>query len=180
MFTALRAAVCVVALSMLAFADEPPTPSSKMIRFRGTDIELNYPENWQASENSGFVYLTPPSGFAEGLIAYGMLIGTYEPDAGATLEDATDEVIAQYRKWNQNIAMVQYVGRTRIDGLDATVFNLLNESPAPEHGMETDTIVTVVRPNGLVTYFVSIAPDRDLQNYKPAFRKVLDSVRFLS
>jgi hypothetical protein len=180
MFTAVKAVVCVVALSMLAFADEPPTPSSRMLHFRGTDIELNYPENWQALENSGFVYLTPPGAFAEGVISHGMLIGTFVPDESVTLDDATDQVIDQYRQWNQSISMVRYTGRTQIDGLDATVFDLLNESTAPAHGMETDTIVTVVRPNGLVTYFVSIVPESDRQNYKPAFRKVLESVRFLN
>ena len=180
MFTALKAAVCVVALSMLGFADAPPKPSSNLILFRGTDIELKYPENWQASENSGFVYLTPPGAFAEGVIAYGMLIGTFEPDESVTLEDATDQVIAQYRQWNQSISMVQYAGRTRIDGLEATVFTLMNESTAPAHGVEMDRLVTVLRPNGLVTYFVAIAPDLDLNNYRPAFNRVLGSVRFLS
>jgi hypothetical protein len=181
MFTALKAAVCAVAFSMLVFADEPPTPSSNMLHFRGTDIELNYPENWQASENSGFVYLTPPGGFTDGGdIAYGMLIGTFEPDESLTLEDATDQIIAQYRLWNQNITMVRYAGRTRINGVDATVFDLLNESPAFANGMETDKLITVLRPDGVVTYFVAIAPDLDLQNYNPAFNRVLGSVRFRS
>jgi hypothetical protein len=180
MFTALRVAVCLAAISMFAFADEPPTPSSNVLHFRGTEIELNYPENWQAAENSGFVYLTAPGGFVDGLIAHGMLIGTFDPDGPITLADASDEVINQYRRWNQNISMVRYHGETRIAGLEATVFDMMNESPAPAHGMETDQIVTVVRPNGLVTYFVTIVPQRDLKDYKPAFDRILSSIRFLS
>lgn len=185
----LKAAILLLALLLLAFAvwagpidnlNEPPTPSANMVLYRGPDMELRYPGNWLVGENTGFTYVKPVGGFVDGLLAYGMMIGTFDPLENVTLEDAADQVVAQYRLWNQNISMVRYAGKTRISGLDAMAFDLLNESPTPPHGMETDRLVVVLRPNGLVTFFAAVAPDSDLKTYNPAFNRILSSVRFLS
>ena len=185
----IKAAILLLALLLLAFAvlagpvddlDEPTAPSANMALYRGADIELRYPENWLVGENSGFTYVNPVGGFVDGLLAYGMMIGTFDPQYDVTLEDAADQVVAQYRLWNQNISMVRYAGTTRVNGLDAMVFDLLNVSPTPAHGMETDTLVVVLRPNGLVTYFAAVTPEADSRDYKPAFKRILASVHFLS
>jgi hypothetical protein len=52
---------------------------------------------------------------------------------------------------------------------------LSNDSPAG--GQETDWIITVVRPEGLV-YFVCTAPQGEYSNYDKTFGNILDSVRF--
>jgi len=158
-------------------ADWPPTPSVTMAPYQGIDIALRYPENWSVGESFGFIYLTPEYAFVNALLAYGMIIGTFDPQVETTLADATDQVIAQFREWNQNVSMVQYKEPTRVDGHDATVVELTNTSPAG--GMETDLLVVVLRPNGLVTYFVGVVPDRDSRDYGPAFDRILTSVRFL-
>jgi hypothetical protein len=45
-------------------------------------------------------------------------------------------------------------------------------------GRETDRLVTVLRPNGLLYYFIGVAPDRDFNRYEPVFRDMIASVRF--
>jgi hypothetical protein len=94
-----------------------------------------------------------------------------------TLSNATDQVVAQFRAWNQNIGMVLHRENTRIDGIDATVVDMTNESQTGL--MQTNWVITVLRPNGLVTYFVGIAPQIDFSNFRPAFDQILASVRFL-
>ena len=163
---------CAVALR----ADWPPLPSTVMVPYRGIDIEFRYPANWNVGVGGEFIYVTPSGGFPESLLAYGMMIGRFVPPPESTLEDVTDQVVEQFKEWNQNVGMVRYMGKTNIAGADATVVDLMNTSSAG--GMETDWLVTVLRPNGLVTYFVAVAPERDFKDYRPTFDKILASVRF--
>jgi hypothetical protein len=53
---------------------------------------------------------------------------------------------------------------------------LTNDSPAG--GRETDWLVTVLRPNGLLYYFVGVAPERDFSRYRTTFEQMIGSVRF--
>ena len=57
------------------------------------------------------------------------------------------------------------------------VLELANDSPIG--GTETDRLVTVLRPNGLLRYFVGVAPQREFRNYQPTFDRIVASVRFL-
>jgi hypothetical protein len=52
---------------------------------------------------------------------------------------------------------------------------LSNDSPAG--GQETDWVVAVLRPEGIV-YFVCVAPQSAYANYDKTFSSILDSVRF--
>ena len=166
--------LCVVALH----ADWPPPPSTRMLPYRGLDIELRFPENWSVGQNAGFLYVTPTDAFVDGLLAYGMMIGTFDPQSETNLADATNQVVAQFREWNQNVSMVRYTGQTYIDGFEAIAVDMMNTSPAG--GMETDLLVVVLRPNGLVTYFAGVVPERDIRDYRTAFDSILASVRFVS
>lgn len=163
-----------------AWADEPAT---KTLLYRGRDIQLQYPENWSAVENGDFIYIAPDTGFVDGLLTYGMMIATFNPQSPGTREpnitvsDATALVVAQFRKWNQNIGMVLHRGTMRIDGIDATIVDLTNESPTGV--MQTDLLITLVRPDGLVTYFVGIAPQIEFRSFRSAFERVLASIRFI-
>ena len=173
----------------------PASQSTRMILYRGRDLQLRYPETWSAAENGDFIYIAPADGFLDGSLVYGIMIGTFDPQSGGdtyawtpfsppaardyklTLSDATNQVVAQYRTWNQNIGMVVDRGKTSIDGIEATAVDMTNESPTGV--MQTNWLVTVVRPNGLVTYFVGIAPQFDFSDFRPAFDEILASVRFI-
>jgi hypothetical protein len=52
---------------------------------------------------------------------------------------------------------------------------LSNDSPGG--GLETDWLITVARPEGLV-YFVCTAPQQDFDHYHGTFKAILDSVQF--
>ena len=57
------------------------------------------------------------------------------------------------------------------------VLELSNESPIG--GTERDWLVTVLRPNGMLRYFVGVAPQSEYSRYQPAFDRIVSSVRFL-
>ena len=65
----------------------------------------------------------------------------------------------------------------RVDGSPAMALELTNDSPLG--GTETDWLVTVLRPNGLLRYFVGVAPQRVFNRYQPAFDSIVASVRFM-
>ena len=63
----------------------------------------------------------------------------------------------------------------RLDGERGLSTYLSNDSPAT--GRETDWLVTVLRPEGLI-YFVCVAPEREYDEYDRTFETMLNSVRF--
>ena len=172
----------------------PTQPSSKMAVFRGRDLELQYPENWRVSEGSDSILIFPDNGFVSSNLAYGMTIGTFDPQSrgyfggnsftppdtridNSTLANATDQLIEFLRQTNPNIRMVRTLGRIRVDGAEAMVVNFTNDSPVG--GNETDWMVTVLGPNGLLRYFLGVAPELDFRSYRPVFERIVASVRFL-
>jgi hypothetical protein len=159
----------------------PAQPSSRTAVFRGRDLEFQYPENWRASEGSDSILIVPDNGFVSSNLAYGMTIGTFTPPDtridNTTLANATDQLIEYLRQSNPNIRMVRTVGRIRVDGAEAMVVDFTNDSPVG--GNETDWMVTVLGPNGLLRYFLGVAPELDFRSYRPVFERIVASVRFL-
>jgi hypothetical protein len=45
-------------------------------------------------------------------------------------------------------------------------------------GRETDKLVTVLRPDGLLYYFIGVAPEREFNRYESVFDDMIASVRF--
>ena len=76
---------------------------------------------------------------------------------------------------NPNMKVVRQAVRVRLNNQPALSTYLNNDSPAG--GQETDWIITVVRPEGLV-FFVCTAPQAEYSNYDKTFGSILDSVRF--
>jgi beta-barrel assembly-enhancing protease len=171
----------------------PAQPSSRLAVFRGRDLEFQYPENWRVSEGSDSILIVPENGFVSSDLAYGMTIATFDPQNrgyfggnsftppgtridNTTLANATDQLIEYLRQSNPNIRMVRTVGRIRVDGAEAMVVDFTNDSPVG--GNETDWMVTVLRPNGLLRYFLGVAPELDFRSYRPVFERIVASVRF--
>ena len=65
--------------------------------------------------------------------------------------------------------------RVKLNEQPAMSTYLLNDSPGG--GKETDWIITVARPEGMV-YFVCTAPQAEFETYHRACGAALDSVRF--
>jgi hypothetical protein len=65
--------------------------------------------------------------------------------------------------------------RVRLNNKPGLSTYLSNDSPAG--GSETDWVLTVMRPDGVLT-FVCVAPQKSYSNYDKTFSSILDSVRF--
>jgi beta-barrel assembly-enhancing protease len=158
----------------------PPSPSGSMVDYQGNVFAIRYPENWKKYEDSSGVTFAPDGGILEGNggLAYGM-IASVNPvqidvnDANA-LESATSELIKNLEKTNPGLRVSRGAERVKLNGEAGLSTYLSNESPVG--GQESDWLVTVLRPQGLVS-FLCVAPSDAFPDYEKVFTAMLDSVR---
>jgi hypothetical protein len=166
--------------------------------FENSVLRIEHPDNWQAYGQGDIAATISPDkgmvvdGRGNQALAYGVIVNMYEPRtdsnyqkqlqsegygqaSGLSLEDATNRLIEELRRSNQGMRVIRSPEGIRVDGVRALSTDLSNESPLG--GRETDWLITVPRPEGLL-FFVFVAPDGDFQSYNHTFRVMLDSVRF--
>jgi Zn-dependent protease with chaperone function len=162
---------------------KPAPPSSNMSTYQATGYSLKYPDNWKKYGEQDNLAFAPDGGVGNdssghGALAYGISVGTQKvQDASApnALDAATQQLIDGLKQSNPNMKVVRQAVRVRLNNQPALSTYLTNDSPAG--GQETDWIITVVRPEGLV-FFVCTAPQAEYSNYDKTFGSILDSVRF--
>jgi len=177
---------------------QPEWPSNRSTRFENTVLRMDHPENWQAyGQGDATFTIAPDTGLVDDgrgsqALAYGVVVNIYEPrftrndrqqlqprgygqSSEMSLEEATDRLIEDLRLSNQGMRIIRSPEDIRVNGERALSTDLSNDSPLG--GRETNWLVTVPRPEGLL-FFVFVAPDRDFQSYNHTFRIMLDSVRF--
>jgi beta-barrel assembly-enhancing protease len=168
-------------------------PSTRMVSYQGRDFSIRYPSNWRVSERDDVVTIAPSNAWSSDELIYGLRIAAFEPQNSfygrnsfnapgsnstvdrTTLRQATDELLDYLRESNPNMRVVRTESRGVVDGQSSITMEISNDTAA---GRETDRLVTVLRPNGLLYYFIGVAPDRDFNRYEPAFRDMIASVRF--
>lgn len=162
----------------------PDRPSSRMQNYSNNVLSLRYPDNWRVANQGDSFTLAPDGGIApnngNAALAYGVIMAVFEPQdnngrTAVRLEDATDELIAGLQRSNTNMRVTRERGSIRIGGAQGMSTTLSNESPIG--GRETDWLVTVQRPEGLV-YLVFVAPEREYSTYQRAFEDIVSSIRF--
>ena len=123
--------------------------------------------------------IAPDGGVINNALAYGMMISVFEPDyhgqGRITLEDATDQLLSDLRRSNTNMRITRSHERIRVAGGQGYFTEATNESPAG--GRELDWIITTMSPDGMLYYFVGVAPQNEFNTYGRAFEDIIDSVR---
>lgn len=169
-------------------------PSARMVSYQGRDFSMRYPSNWRVSERNDVVTIAPSNGNTSDELIYGMRIATFEPQNSffrrnsfnapdsrstsdrTTLSEATDELLDYLRQSNPNMRIVRTDSRGQVDGQPSMTMEIANDMAAG--GRETDRLVTVLRPNGLLYYFIGVAPEREFNRYESLFEDMIASVRF--
>ena len=171
---------------VVAGGGPPPPPSPNFATYQAKAYTLKYPDNWKTFTDSetGEATFSPDggviqgrsgqSGLAYGLIA-GMVAGQGDNGDSNALANGTKKLISNLQQSNPNMKVTRQSAGVRLNGQPGLSTYLSNNSPAG--GLETDWIITVQRPEGLV-YFVCVAPAVAYSNYDRAFATILDSVRF--
>ena len=162
---------------------KPARPSGNYSTYQATGYTLKYPDNWKKYGDQDNIAFAPDGGVGNdgsghGALAYGISVGTspiQNADAGNALDTATQQLIDGLKQSNPGMKIVRQSARVRLNNLPALSTYLSNDSPVG--GTETDWIITVVRPEGLI-YFVCTAPQAEYSDYDKTFGNILDSVRF--
>jgi beta-barrel assembly-enhancing protease len=173
-------------------------PSGRFVGAENALLRMTHPDNWQVHGQGDAMTITPRDGLVgdgqgNQALAYGVIVSFYEPrrdDYGRSLQgggygqspasttrldQSTDQLVQELRLSNRNMRVIRYREETRVDGDRALSTYLSNDSPIG--GRETDWLVTVERPDGLL-FLVFTAPERDFQRYEGTFHQMLRSVRF--
>ncbi len=121
----------------------------------------------------------PDGGISQsGALAYGMIVSVnhvqVDPNDPNPLDTATQQLIQNLQKTNPGLRVARASGRVRFNGQPGLSTYLSNDSPAG--GQETDWLVTVLQPQGLLS-FLCVAPRAAYPEYERTFTAVLDSVR---
>jgi len=164
----------------------PPPPSRSLAEYQASAYALKYPNNWKKYLDSegGGVSFAPEGGILDdgsghSALAYGLIIGVAQAKGDANDEhaliSATNQVIQDLQKSNPGMKITRQGEHLRLNGQPGLSTYLSNLSPAG--GQETDWVVSVLRPEGLV-YFVCVAPQSAYDNYDKTFSSILDTVRF--
>jgi hypothetical protein len=164
----------------------PAPPSRNFAEYQAKSYALKYPDNWKKypdSDGAGVSFAPEGGVVADGsghsALAYGLIVAVAQakgdPNDGNALNNATSQVIQDLQKANPDMKITRQGERLRLNGQPGLSTYLSNVSPAG--GQETDWVVTVLRPEGLV-YFVCVAPQSAYDNYDKTFSSILDSVRF--
>jgi beta-barrel assembly-enhancing protease len=164
----------------------PPAPSTNYTTYQASGYSFEYPDNWKqfGGDRSG-VALGPEGGIVNdgsghGAMAYGLTIGTAPQSQGnaddpGALRKATQEVITGLQQSNPNMKITRESQSVKLNNEPALSTYFSNDSPGG--GQETDWLITVQRPGG-VLYFVCAAPQKDFDAYHKACGAIFDSVRF--
>jgi beta-barrel assembly-enhancing protease len=161
----------------------PDLPSDTYQAFRGGNVSLRHPDNWKEYQKDQNLTLAPDGGIVSSgnssALAYGVIMEVFTPAGGnrsnVSLKEATNQLIENLRRSNVNMRISKDQGKIRVGGKSALSQILTNDSPLG--GRETDWLVTVLRPEGLL-YFIFAAPEQEFADYQSAFQQILNSVRF--
>jgi Zn-dependent protease with chaperone function len=174
-------------------------PSGRFVIVENALLRLTHPDNWQAYGQGDAMTLTPRGGLVDDgqghqALAYGVIVNIYDPPSdgygrqlqgsgygqGATqeaarrLDQTTDQLVQELRLSNRNMRVIRSRESIVVDGERALSTFLSNDSPIG--GRETDWLVTVPHPDGLL-FFVFVAPEQEFQRYEGTFHQMLRSVR---
>src|SRR5712664_1958480 len=156
----------------------PAPPSSNFVDYQASGYALKIPGNWKKYEDNGSVTFAPDGGISQsGSLAYGMIVSVNQAQTDVSehaLDNATQALIQELAKTNPGLKVTREPGRVQLNGQPGLSTYLSNDSPAG--GLETDWLITVLQPQGLLS-FLCVAPQVSYPQYEKTFTAVLDSVR---
>ncbi|MFP5261399.1 MAG: M48 family metalloprotease [Blastocatellia bacterium] len=159
---------------------DPPSASLQEFRSRDGSFALQYPDNWDGLSSDEVNMIFAPKG-AYGkmddsvVVTHGIFIGALPP-RGGDLGSATAAFVQEQVNSNPDFKVRQEPQKYDFGGREglATVV----AGPSPITGViEVDVIYTTATSDGRLFYLITIAPEDEYQSYKPAFERVINSIR---
>jgi hypothetical protein len=172
-------------------------PSSSWRKFSKSNgaYEVAYPSNWRVYDNGGFGVTIAPEGGVGNVgnkteIVYGLMVNHYDPfgntprsylqngtaSRSVTLQDATNDLIAQVRQGSPHLKVVSGSGQQfKLDGKTAMAATLRGTNPNTRIS-ERVTLVTRALPDNHLIYMVFVTPEQEAQRYAGVLNQVVQSI----
>jgi hypothetical protein len=158
-------------------------PSRSFKSYQGAFYRMSYPDNWEVfgDQETGKATFAPRAGIGSGsdgqtMIGVGILVDIYQPRSGRVdLQRDTDAFIRQIVESNRNMR-IERSRQANWNGQSAMVTRLVAPSPF-EGDTEIDTVVSVVRPQGLFC-LILVSPQSMESDLQPTFESVLRSMKW--
>ncbi len=158
----------------------------RSFRQRDGFFTIEYPDNWRAyAPARGYgVVIAPEGGIrgsgtqSEGIVC-GVVINHYDPfdrSGNPTLEEATDDIVAQVRRGNTHLRQQGRSRRQTVGGMRGLAVDLRGRSPATGE-QERVSVLTRELRDGHLLYALVVMPGPDASRLGPAFDRMLDSMR---
>lgn len=154
-------------------------PSSNFVPLQKEGFSIAYPDNWKVAGDENTTLIAPPSGSAESGISYGVIMGVNR-NSGGSLDDATRQLAQNLQQDNPGMRIAGEVKKVEANGVEGRSLELAGNSPLQENGQplpERDWLVAIPRPQGDLLYLVFVSPERNFDQLRPTYQKMLESLQ---
>lgn len=159
--------------------DAVPAPSRQYRTAQGGQVfTVSVPSNWQAVSSENSVKFVPQNAYGEfdgqTTLTHGVELGVARASS-RDLNQATQSLIEGFVQSNTGMRVASQQEAFRMSGRNAIVTPL--EGRSALGGVERVEVHTTMLANGDLFYLLTVAPERELGTYGPAFDRVVQSVR---
>jgi Zn-dependent protease with chaperone function len=156
-------------------------PSNNFKKLESDVLNISYPDNWQAGNDSssGGITIAPQAAVGQGAIAYGVVIGGGQDQNANSLDQATQDLVQNLQQSNPGLQASGNPQPIQVNGWEGRSVTLKGNSPIEKNGKpesERDWLVTVPRSQGGLIYLVFIAPENDFGKLRATYEKTLNSL----
>ena len=148
-------------------------PATESRAYSNDAFQVQVPANWREVPGNNGVTFAPEGAYGQGGFSHGVEIGMART-SGQSLNDATAQLIASLRKGNPGLRQ-QGARNGTMDGRQAVETTLTNDA---QGGVESIRLVTTTAAEGTFVYVVAVAPQEEVGDYRPAFDRIVSSLRF--
>jgi len=156
-----------------------PAPSRQYRTEQGGQLfQVSVPTNWQTVSSETSVKFVPQNAYGEfegqSTLTHGVELGVARASS-RDLNQATQSLIDGFVQGNSGMRIAARQEAFRLSGRNAIVTPL--EGRSALGGVERVEVHTTLLANGDLFYLLTVAPERELGTYGPAFDRVVQSVR---
>ena len=159
--------------------DAVPAPSRQYRTVQGGQLfTVSVPSNWQAVSSNNSIKYVPQNAYGDyqgqSTLTHGVELGVARASS-RDLNQATATLIDGFVRGNDGMRVSGREEYFRLSGREAIVTPL--EGRSALGGVERVDVHTTMLSNGDLFYVLTVAPDREIRTYGPAFDRVVSSVR---
>ena len=159
--------------------DPVPAPASSYRSVRGGNLFVaSVPSNWQAVSSNNSVKFVPQNGLGDyngqSVFTHGVEVGVARANS-RDLNEATEALLQSFAQGNPNLREARDPQVTSLAQRRAIAHYLVNRSATG--GQEYVGLYTTFLSDGNVFYYLTVAPDEDVNRFNAAFQRIGNSIR---